>query len=41
MREVCSKLTIKTPEQCHYRRSGFFAGNLEQVNVNWEYLDIL
>ena len=26
MCEICSKLTIKTPERCQWRRSGVFVG---------------
>ena len=29
--EICSKLTIKTPEQCHGRHSGVFIFNFERV----------
>ena len=29
--EIFSKLTIKTPERHHWRRSGFFIVNLEQI----------
>ena len=35
--EICSKLTIKTPERRHYRRSGVFIVNFEQVNASWVY----
>ena len=31
MCEICSKLIIRTPEQCHQRRSGVFIGNFEQI----------
>ena len=34
--EICSKLTIKTPERRHWRRFGVFIVNFEQVNVDWE-----
>ena len=30
--EICSKLTIKTPEQRHWRRSAVFTVNLEHVS---------
>ena len=44
---MCSKLTIKKPEQRHWRRSGVFLVNFdyiaiapivdfEQVNVSWD-----
>ena len=33
--EIRSKLTIKTPEQRHWRRSGSFIVNFEKVNLNW------
>ena len=29
--EICSKLTIKTPEQHHWRRSGIFTDNFEHI----------
>ena len=29
--ETCSKLTIKTPEQCHSRGSGVFIVNFEHI----------
>ena len=32
IREICSKLTIKTPERCQYRRSDVFIGNFEQIS---------
>ena len=32
--EICSKLTIKTPEPCQWRRSGVF-------NVNFEHISLL
>ena len=31
MCEICSKLTIKTPERRQWRRSGFFVFNFEQI----------
>ena len=34
--EICSKLTIKTPEQCQWRRSGVFIVNFEHINVGWD-----
>ena len=30
--EICSKLTIKTPEQRYWRRSGVFIGNFEYIS---------
>ena len=30
--ETCSKLTIKTPERRHWRRSGFFIVNFEHIS---------
>ena len=30
--EICSKLTVKTPERCHCRRSGFFIVNFEYIS---------
>ena len=32
MCEICSKLTIKTPEQRHCRRSGVFIINFEHMS---------
>ena len=29
--EICSKLTIKAPERCHWRRSGVFIVNFEHI----------
>ena len=29
--EICSKLSIKTPEQCQLRRSGVFIVNFEHI----------
>ena len=29
--EICSKLTIKIPERCHWRRSGVFIVNSEHI----------
>ena len=31
-REICSKSTIETPEQCHWRRSGVFIVNYEHIS---------
>ena len=31
MSEICLKLTIKTPEQPHWRRSGIFIVNIEHI----------
>ena len=30
--EICSKLTIKTPERCHWRPIGVFVDNLEHIS---------
>ena len=30
--EICSKLTINTPERRHWRRSGFFIVNFEHIS---------
>ena len=30
--EICSKLTIKTPERWYWRRSGVFIGNFEHIS---------
>ena len=30
--EICSKLTIKTPERCQWRRSGVFIVNFEHIS---------
>ena len=30
--EICSKLTIKTPEGSHWRRSGVFVVNFEHIS---------
>ena len=32
MCEICLKLTIKTPERRHWRRSGVFIGNFKQIS---------
>ena len=32
--EICSKLTIKTPERRHWRCSGFFIVNFEHISHN-------
>ena len=29
--KICSKLIIKAPEQCHWRRSGVFIINFEHI----------
>ena len=34
-RTASLKLTIKIPERLHWRRSGVFIVNFEQVNVSW------
>ena len=31
-REICSKLTIKTPERCHWRCSAVFIVNFEHIS---------
>ena len=31
--EICSKLTIKTSERCHWRRAGVFIGNTVQISL--------
>ena len=41
--EICSKLTIKTPERCQWRRSGVFIVNFEHIShlvsiVNFEHV---
>ena len=33
MCEICSKLTIKTPERCQWRRSGVCIVNFEQISI--------
>ena len=33
MCETCSKLTIKTPEQCQWRRSGVFIASLKRFHT--------
>ena len=30
--EICSKLTLKIPEQCHWRRSDIFIANFEHIS---------
>ena len=30
--EICSKLTIKTPERCQWRRSGVFNVNFQHIS---------
>ena len=37
--EVCSKLTIQTPERLQWHRSGVFTANFEQVNAGWDSYD--
>ena len=51
--EICSKLTIKTPEWRQWRRSGVFIETyftpcssvsivkFEHGNADWDYLDVL
>ena len=34
--EICSKLTIKTPERHQWCRFGVFIVNFEQVNAGWD-----
>ena len=41
MCEICSKLTIKTPERRHWRRSGVCIVNFEQVNAGWDGIVLL
>ena len=43
--EICSKLTVKTPERPHWHRSGVFIGNFEHISqcssvyiVNFEHV---
>ena len=31
--EICSELTLKTPEQCHWRCSGVFIVNFEHIHT--------
>ena len=31
--EICSKLKIKTPERCQWRRSGVFVFNFEHIST--------
>ena len=42
-RELCSKLTIMTPERCHWRRSGVFIASFEDISsvsiVHFEQLN--
>ena len=33
--EICSKLTLKTPERRQWRGSGVFIVNFEHVNADW------
>ena len=35
MYEICSKLTMKTPERRHWRHLGVFVVNIEEVNSGW------
>ena len=37
--EICSKLTIKTPERRYWRRSDVFIVNFEQVSANRDVED--
>ena len=34
--EICSKLTIKRPERCQWRRSGILIVNFEHVIAGWK-----
>ena len=34
MREICSKLKIKTPEQCQRRSSGCLINNFEHISLS-------
>ena len=36
MCEICSKLTVKTPERGHWRPSGVFIVNFEHVIADWD-----
>ena len=47
--EICSKLTINTPERCQCRRSGVFIVNFEHISdlpcpsvsiVNFEHVNV-
>ena len=39
--EICSKITIKTPERRHWRRSGVFNVNFEHIShVFWKTLAV-
>ena len=33
--KICSKLTMKTLERCHWRRSSVFIVKIDQVNISW------
>ena len=37
--EICSKLRIKTPERCHWHRSGVFILNFE--HISHFFLDVI
>ena len=39
--EICSKLTIKTPERRHWRRSGVFIVNFEHIFTPCSYVSIV
>ena len=39
--EICSKLTIKTPERRQWRRSGLFIVNFEQAFASWDRSGII
>ena len=34
IREICSKLKIKTPEQCQLRSSGFLISKFEHISLS-------
>ena len=38
--ELCSKLTIITPERCQWRRSGVFIFNFEHISRQWGRSDV-
>ena len=38
--EICSKLTIKTPDQRQWRRSGVFTINLEHISHLFVFLSL-
>ena len=38
--EICTKLTIKTPERRHWRRSGIFIVNIEHIFIPFSSVSI-